>query len=192
MNAQHRFQGWSDHPLNEAGLSQAERLAARLAREPVETIYASDLARAAQTAEAVAAPHGFAVVADPRLREISFGAWEGLTFDEIQARWPREVAAWIKDPLYVAPAGGEPLIRLAERVRAAYDEIVQGEEQAVVLVSHGGPLRVLLCQALGLDVRAYWRFQLNVASLSELAVHSGGATLIKLNETASGENKWEN
>jgi alpha-ribazole phosphatase len=187
-NAQRRYQGWSDLPLNEVGLRQANTLAARLAGEQVGAIYASDLQRAMQTAQIIAEKHSRPVISDLRLREMSFGDWEGLTFDEIQARWPGEANAWRGDSLRVAPPGGETLAQVAERVRGALDDIARkNADQTVVLVSHGGPLRVLLCLALGLGVQAHWRFRLDAASVSELVVYDGEATLVKMNVTEYGD-----
>lgn len=187
-NVQHRYQGWSDLPLNEVGLKQAGALAARLAGEQVGAIYASDLQRAMQTAQIIAGRHSQSVIADLRLREISFGDWEGLTFDEIRARWPGEVDAWLGDSLRVAPPGGETLAQVAERVRGALDDIVgQNVGQTVLLVAHGGPLRVLLCLALDLDAQAHWHFRLDAASVSELSVYAGEASLVRLNVTGHGD-----
>lgn len=192
-NAQHRYQGWSDPPLNEVGLRQAAALAARLAGEQVGAFYASDLQRATQTAQIVAEGHGQPVATDPRLREISFGDWEGATFDEIRARWPGEADAWLDDSLRVAAPGGETLAQVAGRVQDALDDIAEKHAaQTVLLVAHGGTLRVLLCLALDLDVRAHWRFRLDAGSVSELGVYGGKATLVKLNVTECGDGRWEN
>ncbi len=192
-NVQRRYQGGSDLSLNEVGLRQAGALAARLAGEQIDAIYASDLARAVQTAQIIAAKHSRPVIADPRLREMSFGDWEGLTFDQIRARWPQEANAWLGDSLRVAPPGGETLAQVAERVRGALDDILgKNADQTVVLVSHGGPLRVLLCLTMGLGVQAHWRFRLDAASISELSVYDGGAMLVKLNVTEYGDCRWDN
>jgi alpha-ribazole phosphatase len=192
-NAQRRYQGWSDSPLNDIGVRQADLLSARLAGERVGAVYTSDLQRAMQTAQAIVAQHALPAIADPRLREMSFGGWEGLTHEEIRARWPDEMDAWLCDPLRVAPPGGETLAQLADRVRGALDDIVgKGADQTVVLVSHGGPLRVLLCLALRFAVRAHWRFRVNVASVSELSIYDGEATLVRLNGMGRGGESWDN
>jgi broad specificity phosphatase PhoE len=115
---------------------------------------------------------------------MSFGDWEGLTYAQIQDRHPRELAAWHADITHVAPPGGEPLALVGQRVQAAFDDIVWHDgDEAVLLVSHGGPLRVLLCQAMGMDVAMYWRFSVGVASVSELGVYDRGSVLVRLNDT---------
>lgn len=182
---QARYQGQTDLPLSDRGREQAARLAKRLAQQEIHAVCASDLRRARETAMLVAAPHGLPVHADPRLREMSFGEWEGLTYEEIETRYPQALAAWEADPLNEAPPGGETLAQVVTRVQAVLDEFVHtGTEQVVLLVSHGGPLRVLLCLALGVPPQAHWRFGLDAASISQLWLSDGGAVLTCMNDTA--------
>jgi len=184
-NMQGRYQGQADLPLNDTGQQQAARLASRLSQEEIHAIYASDLQRARETAAAIAAPHVLPVRDDPRLREMDFGEWEGLTYEEIQERYLQQLAAWEADPLDVAPPGGETLAQVAARVQAVLDEITRAHpEQTVLLVAHGGPLRVLLCLALGLSPQAHWRFGLNVAAVSQICLCDGDAVLTQLNDTS--------
>jgi alpha-ribazole phosphatase len=184
-NAQARYQGQTDLRLSRVGRRQAAALASRLAHEGIHAVYASDLRRASETAATIAAPHRLPVRGEPRLREMAFGAWEGLTHAEIGERDPQALAAWQADPLGSVPPGGESLTQMAARVRSAFDSIIAlHPEQTVLLVAHGGPLRVLLCLALGLPCQAHWRFRLDAASVSELCVCEGDASLIRLNDTA--------
>jgi broad specificity phosphatase PhoE len=87
-NAVRRFQGRTDVPLDDEGRAQAQALAAHLASEHFDFALASDLSRATATAAAIGAACGVAVMSEPRLREMNFGAWEGLTWDEITERFP--------------------------------------------------------------------------------------------------------
>src|SRR5215211_8136133 len=87
-NREGRFQGWADPPLNDAGRAQAQALAERLREMPFDAVYASDLRRAFETAEIVAASHGVPVTPDPGLREVDIGSWSGLTRAEIEERFP--------------------------------------------------------------------------------------------------------
>jgi alpha-ribazole phosphatase len=182
--AQGRFQGQTDVLLSRHGQRQGDSLARRLTPEPLHALYASDLQRAWKTAETIAAPHALHVQPEPRLREIAFGDWEGLTYAQIQQRHAQRLAAWERDQLHVAPPGGETLLQMAERVRAAYTDVVAAHhDKTVGLVAHGGPLQVLLCLALGLPPQAYWQFAIAPASLSELCVYEQGAILMYLNDT---------
>ncbi|MBL7202461.1 MAG: alpha-ribazole phosphatase [Anaerolineae bacterium] len=182
-NRKGRYQGQSDVPLDETGMQQALALRSRLAREEIGAIYASDLQRAWQTASAIAAPHSLAVRPEPRLREIDFGIWDGLTYSEIERRYPEVLAAWEADPLNTAPHRGESLGQVSARVRVALDDIARVHEgRTVVLVAHGGSLQVVLCLALGLVPKARWQFRLSAASLSELQLYEGGAVLTRLSD----------
>src|SRR3954462_1932952 len=125
-NAEGRLQGHTDRPLNEYGRRQAKELAARLAREHVDAIYASDLSRARETAEIVGERLGLTVVIDPDLREKNWGNWEGLTGDE---------------RVHVEFVGESPIDHRT-RVMAAVDRIVARHPgQRIVVVTHGGSLR---------------------------------------------------
>jgi len=164
-------------------LQQAGLLAARLESEDVDVIYASDLDRAVQTAQVIAGRHGLPVRVDQRLREMSFGDWEGLSYAEIRAGWPDGLNAWVNDSLSAAPPGGETLAEVAARMQSFLDDVIVRGGRAILVVSHGGPLRVLLCLALGLDVQAHWRFRIDTASVSELQVYTEDAVLVRMNDT---------
>jgi broad specificity phosphatase PhoE len=126
-NAERRWQGHADVPLNARGHAQAQTLAEQLAAQPVDAIYASDLSRARDTAAAVAARLGVEVVVDPDLREIDVGPIEGLTAEEA-----RDFEGW----------QGEPKEAHAERVLRAVRRIAERHPgERVLVVTHGGSLR---------------------------------------------------
>ena len=182
--AQGRFQGQTDIPLSPHGRHQVTALAQRLMAETLHLLYASDLQRAWETAQAIAVPHALHVQAEPRLREMAFGRWEGLTYAEIEQQDAESLAAWECDQLHSAPPGGETLLQMTQRVRAAYvDMLAAGQDKTVGLVAHGGPLQLLLCLVVGLPPQAYWQFAVSPASLSELCIYEQGAILTRLNDT---------
>lgn len=180
-----RFQGHTDVPLSPEGQRQATAVGQRLAREPLDQLYASDLQRAWATAQAIATPQALTVQPEPRLREIAFGTWEGLTYAEIQQRHTAALAAWERDPYHTAPHAGETLTQCDTRVRAVYASVTAHAEpdRTIALVAHGGPLQLLLCCALGLAPHAYWQFALAPASVSTLCVYPHGAIVTALNDT---------
>jgi broad specificity phosphatase PhoE len=136
-NLARRVQGHTDVPLNAAGIEQAAELARSLADVPLAAVYSSDLARARDTAEAVARLHGLDVTVDPDLREKHFGTWEGLTDREIAERFPDAVSGSWGD--------GETSEQVAERVLRVLARISKDHAPGPVLVvSHGGPLRAIL------------------------------------------------
>jgi alpha-ribazole phosphatase len=183
-NAAGRFQGQVDMALSVTGQRQAKALGRVLAAEGVHALHSSDLQRAWETARIIADTLRCAVQPEPCLREMAFGAWEGLTFAETQQRDPHLLAAWQTAPEQVAPPGGETLSHVSDRVKTVFHRLVAHcQEQTVVLVAHGGPLRVLLCLALGLPPRAHWQFAIAPGSLSELQVYEQGVVLTRLNDT---------
>jgi ribonuclease H / adenosylcobalamin/alpha-ribazole phosphatase len=186
MSAQRRFAGRGDIPLTSAGLSQAAAAATRLAeRGGIDGVVTSPLSRALRTAEVVADTVGVPLAVDPDLVETDFGDWEGLTFGEVLARWPDEMAAWQADAS-AAPPGGESFAAVAKRVEAALDRLLTGRKgQTVVVVSHVTPIKTLVCRALLAPPAAMFRMHLDVAALCEAAWFIDGPALLRsLNDTA--------
>jgi len=115
-NRQLKYQGQSDVPLSDEGRAQAKILSERLKNEKIDVIYASDLGRTIETAEIIAKHHGLEVITTPMMRELNFGLWEGMTYDEIMAKWPQEYKTWRGDPYNKRPPGGETISELCDRV----------------------------------------------------------------------------
>lgn len=139
-NADGRYQGQADPPLDLVGQEQSRQAAIQLADDPAELILTSDLLRAAATAEALAEITGRPVKVEPRLREVDVGCWQGLTRDEVAQRYPEQFAAWLAGrPLL--DRGGETKDQLDARVRAALREI---DVEHVLLVTHGGTTRSII------------------------------------------------
>jgi probable phosphoglycerate mutase len=136
-NRDRRVQGHSDVPLNDNGREQARELGKLLAKEQFDAVYASNLARAKETAEIAAAGRGLPVREVAELRERHFGTWEGLTDADIRARFPESrTGPW---------GDGETQDEMSARVVAALHEIATGHRGATVLVlTHGGPMRAAL------------------------------------------------
>jgi glucosyl-3-phosphoglycerate phosphatase len=150
-NAERRFQGQSDIPLDATGQAQAERAARLLASLHPDLIVSSDLSRAASTAAPLARLTGLGVILDKDLRERHGGCWEGLTDTEIRTRYPVEHANW-------TPPDGEPSLAVADRVAAALRRIATAVSEDTgtggsglgVVVSHGAALRLGASRLLGL------------------------------------------
>jgi probable phosphoglycerate mutase len=168
-NAEHRIQGQLDIPLSPTGVRQATRLAERLAGEPIDAIYSSELARAWLTAVPLAARLELDVIPEPRLRERSFGIFEGKTLDEIAARHPEDFRAWReRDPAW-SMAGGETGQSLIDRVvDALHDIAARHAGGAVALVTHGGVLDVAYRAARALSWNAPREHQMLNASINRL------------------------
>jgi broad specificity phosphatase PhoE len=147
-NAERRFQGQSDIPLDDTGQAQAERAARLLAALRPDLIVSSDLSRAASTAAPLARLTGLEVMLDKDLRERHGGCWEGLTDSEIRERYPEAHATW-------TPPDGEPTATVADRVAAALQRTAEaaadpGRDGLAVVVSHGAALRLGMSRLLGM------------------------------------------
>jgi broad specificity phosphatase PhoE len=178
-NAQRRFQGQLDPPLDDVGRMQAYEVAALIASIRPELLVSSDAARALQTAELVGAAIGLPVQAEARLRERSLGHWEGLTRDEVADQYPDEFADWIagRD---VSRRGGESREQVAGRALAAFTGLPDAD--TVVLVTHSATAMALTTALLGLDQRFHVLGPLANCHWSELTVehHDGTSTAWRL------------
>ena len=159
-----------DVPLSPEGREQALAIAARLAPVAFDRIIASPLERARETAEAIAdtpvrpLPRP-PVELDPRLVEMDYGEWEGLTYEEIDARFGSERHRWEANPARLSYPGGESGNDVARRVRAVLDDLLidhasghgagKNVERSVLAVAHSSVNRILLCVALGIPVREF-------------------------------------
>jgi len=168
-NREYRYIGSRDDALSTHGQTQAEQLAEALSILPVTAVYSSPLQRAYSTALPIAARHSLEVQTINDLREGSFGAWEGLSRAEVQARSPQDaqhLRDWEKN-ITLAPPEGESFEALRVRVCAAIEQLAQHHpDQAIVLVTHVGPIKVLLCSALGAPTSAAFRIFLDPATIS--------------------------
>ncbi len=203
-NALSRYTGQSDIELSTLGESQVEALGLRLASERLDVIISSDLIRARQTTHAVMRHHQVPIIFDPDLREISMGAWEGLTYAEVWERDPVRAAEWHSDALDVAPPGGETILAFHGRLVRAFDRCRQSYPDASVLwVTHGGAIGVLLCHLLGMNLNRRWQFRRDNAAINELDVGIAGGSVhqtsgtdyfaiaMRLNDTCHLENILE-
>lgn len=184
-NADTRLQGQIDIPLNATGRWQARRLAQALADEPIHAIYASDLKRAHETAEALAGVAGVAVRPEPGLRERGFGLFEGWTYREIDERWPELSRRWrLREPDF-GPEGGETLRDFHARVQAVASRLAAAHPgQTIALVAHGGVMDCLYRSATRIDLQAPRTWQLGNASINRLLHTPDGFTLVGWSDTS--------
>jgi alpha-ribazole phosphatase len=181
-NRQWRYQGRTDLGLNRAGQRQAERLRQRLSQEPIDVIYASNLKRAAETAEIIARGRNFRVEFREELAELDFGRFEGMTYAEIVERYPD----WQPSDYNFAAYGGESLKQLSQRLRAFEKELRSHNpaDDNILIIAHAGSLRVLLCQLLGIDIKNWRRFRLVPASLTVIEDVERESVLTLLNDVS--------
>jgi broad specificity phosphatase PhoE len=143
-----RYQGQADIPLNEAGIQQANQAATKLVGKTFSALYSSDLSRAYRTAKIISISVGLPVRIDQRLREINQGAWEGLNYKQVVARFSPKEELSIEDITNERAPGGESIYQVAERMKLAADDIAaQHNGDAVLVVSHGLAIATLICLA---------------------------------------------
>ncbi|MDP9093087.1 MAG: bifunctional RNase H/acid phosphatase [Actinomycetota bacterium] len=185
-SAERRFSGRNELPLSELGRGQAVALASRLASVgTISAIVSSPLLRCVQTAEAVAARLGLDIGVNDDLAEVDFGAWEGLTFAEVERSYPAEIAAWLVSDA-VAPPGGESFASVARRVSRARDAIRAAHPgQVLAVVTHVTPIKTLIRLALDAPAASLFRIHLDTASLSSIDYFGDGNCSVRLvNDTA--------
>ncbi len=147
LGSRGRYAGHVDTPLSAEGRGQVLRLRRRFRRFRIDRVFSSDLRRCRETAEIIAP--GADVTFTEQLRELSFGRWEGWTSGECARRYPSRYGRWLDDPRSGAPPGGESLDHLARRVGGFVRRVVHRfPGRTVALITHGGPIRVLLVRNL--------------------------------------------
>lgn len=178
-----RIQGHTDIPLSPLGLAQAGRLAQALADEPLAAIYASDLSRARETAEAVARVQRLPVQLDAGLRERAFGRFEGLSWDEIAQAHPEDAARWRRREPDFPVGGGESLVAFSARcLEAARRAAAAHPGACIALVAHGGVLDCLYRAATRVALEAPRSWQLGNATINRLLATADGFTLVGWND----------
>lgn len=181
-----RYNGQTDVPLSDRGEEQSAAMPARLApfldSKAPAAVYSSDLSRSRRGAEHVAAAYGLKPIVMPDLRERSFGHWEGLTWDEIQARHPDEWAGYMADIPGFTPPGGESFSTMSSRVLGTVGAIAERHAgEPVVMVIHGGVNRIILCHALGLDLAHIFRIDQYYACLNIVELYENTAVVRLMN-----------
>ena len=173
-----RFQGHLDSPLTKAGALQAESIGRRIAREKIAAVYSSDLGRARQTAELIAAPCKLTVVTDSRLRERGLGVFQGLGRDEIAARFPEEARKYYsRDPHYAVPEGESAMGRFLLAL-SFLDEIAPGHRgESIVAVTHGGVVQGMFRHVTGVGFEAPRRFAIRNAAYNVFLRDDAGWSL---------------
>jgi probable phosphoglycerate mutase len=183
-----RYSGRGDVPLSDEGQAQAMAAGGRVAglARDVAAVVSSPLSRCTRTAELIAAElGGVPVTVLDDLIECDFGAWEGLTFAEVQKRWPDEMTAWLDSPT-VAPPGGESFEAVAERARGAVGTVLRAyPSEVVVVVSHVSPIKLILRDVLAASDDFLHRLYLDAAGVSTVDIWPDGNVAVRsVNETA--------
>ena len=184
-NETRKFTGQSDIDLNEEGYRQVKKLRDRLAGEKIDVIYSSDLKRTMETAGPISSSHSLEIISCPELRELDYGVCEGMTYREINEQYP-ELGRHIAEvnPEMQFP-GGECFQDLSDRAEK-FLKITKthGEDDSILAVSHGGMIRTLICQLLGLELGHWSSFRIDNASVSIIDIYTRRTIISLLNDTS--------
>ena len=179
------LQGQLDTPLNSDGRVQAEAAAARLAAAGATAVYSSDLWRVYETAQIIARRAGLRIIQKPSLREMHFGAWQGLSVDQIKVRDPEIYAARRERPHEVPPPGGETWLAFYQRSVGALRDILQATNaQRLIVATHSGVCTALGLEALGLGPTGQRTFGNANCGIHTIGVTGDRWEAVSLNDTA--------
>ncbi|MBA3946420.1 MAG: histidine phosphatase family protein [Herpetosiphonaceae bacterium] len=183
-NRERRYLSYTNRPLTPFGLARAEAMGWMLRRFAISAVINAGLEHTRQTAAAVLHQQAYPVSIsdDARWAEAHYGRWEGLTYPEVSHRFATEATARFADPWQYAPQGGEPLMIVQERVRAAWHDLVREHSGGKVLVvAHATPLQLILADLLGYDPQRYWQVRLELGSVTTIDLYPSAAILRMLN-----------
>ncbi len=162
-NAEGRYQGKMDIPLNEEGREQAKKAGEALKDFPVKAVYSSPLKRCFDTASEIAKHHGIEVKTEAGFKEIDHGEWEGLLASDVESRYPDLCELWKEKPASVKMPGegGESLQDVYERAVKAFKDVVlkHSDDELIVITGHDATNKVLMCYLLGTDIDKFWAFK---------------------------------
>ncbi len=176
-----RYNGHIDVDITENGLHQMHRLADLLSGKKIAAVYSSDLIRSVKGARIIAEKCSAPVTSLRELRERSVGSWEGLTADEIKDRFPRDYALWRADLLNFRPPGGENLMDVQDRILPVVKRLVDSHnDREVAMLLHGGVNRVILADALGMDLMNLFRIDQSFGALNIVDYYDDGMAVVRL------------
>lgn len=162
--------GGGDPALTDEGLKQASLVADEIAKIKPDILISSPMLRAHQTAEAIAAKTGLPIIDDEIWTEMSFGYWDGLSFDEVREQYPEELQGWLNSAAYRA-GGGESYEEAMVRVEQALDKIAERyPSKKVCVVSHNGVIKVAALLALGAAVDSVFHIDAGPCSISSISI----------------------
>jgi alpha-ribazole phosphatase len=182
-NKERRYQGRGDSPLTLFGRLQAEALARRLRRVPFTVALLSPSQRTQHTADTILAGRTVPVVASSHWAETDHGRWEGLTYAEVQERFPDEARTRFANALHGRAQGGESLAEVQARVAVGWNELLLSRPGGrILVVTHATPVRLVLCAVTGMPPAEHWRWRVDLASVTAIDVYTAGPIIRMVNE----------
>jgi len=184
-NSTRRFAGSTDIELSPLGREQVARLRERLADQRIDFVYCSNLRRARVTAEMLIEGRCLTITPCPELREVDYGECEGLTYSQIKERFPTVADGVVAPERGLEFPGGESFAAMVERINQFKERLARhAPNDTVLVVSHSGPLRSLVCSMLGVSQGCWRQLRIDNASLSIIDIYPRGTILSLLNGTS--------
>ena len=183
-NTERRYQGMTDIELSEEGLRQAECAAKRFKNIKIDKIYASPLKRAMKTAEKIAAEKGLEIISEDDFREIHFGEWEGKTVPELTEKYGESYTNFIREPHKYGFPGEGSVENVINRIKPGIDKLIAEDEGNVLIVSHGGIIRLMIMYIMGLDSSWFTKMWINNTGVSIVEIKNDRKLLLTLNDSA--------
>ena len=191
--------GHLDIPLNRTGILQARCLNKVFKKMPLSAVYTSDLARTRETADIAFRGNRVTTVEDKRLREINLGLWEGLSSKQISKNHSKEYSRWLKNPKNSNIPRGEKLLSFRKRVKSFLKDVLnlpglksgdfceglkKQKGKNIAVVSHSGPIKIILFEVLGMDLKFFWKFNPELAAISVVELYDNFSVLKCFNDTS--------
>jgi len=177
------FRGRIDVELNETGVKQAELLGKYLSKVKIDAVYSSPLKRALKTAQAIAVHHALEINIVNGLIDFDYGAWQGLSHQQVKDGYEELYAEWINHPDQVRMPDGESLEDVRKRAMAVVGDVIESRcEGRVVLVSHRVVNKILICALMGLSNSHFWNIKLDTCGISSFNYEGGRFILTKHND----------
>lgn len=165
-NLKKRYCGIRDVGINKLGQQKLEEIKNKIRCLNVDTVLSSDSKRSWQTAKVIFGNKTYKIIKNPNLREINFGKWEGLTYNQILKRHPRVYKKWLEDPFAADIPQGEKLPHFILRIKNELKKIINLKiDKTVALVTHAGVMRVILNTLLKIKKQDFWRFKINPSAI---------------------------
>lgn len=183
-NTERRYQGMTDIELSEEGLRQAECAAKRFKNIKIDKIYASPLKRAMKTAEKIAVEKGLEIISEDDFREIHFGEWEGKTVPELTEKYGESYTNFIREPHKYGFPGEGSVENVINRIKPGIDRLIAEEKGNVLIVSHGGIIRLMIMYIMGLDSSWFTKMWINNTGVSIVEIKNDRRLLLTLNDSA--------
>lgn len=180
LTSQGKYCSFTDVELNKTGRSQARKLSKALRKEKIHSLYSSDMKRTRQFAQL--AFQNVPVKECTALREMNFGIFEGLHYDKIMETYPEPYKKWLGNPCDTVIPKGESVNNLAKRVRKAFKKIlIDNKNKTFAIVTHAGPIKIILCDILKLSLKNIWQIEPALAGISVIEFIKGKSKIRLLN-----------